>query len=85
MSCCSSQRRASSSSPMLRAAVAVAQPRAAESTVVTLHYSGKTPLLLRGPFSGCVYRVGQSQKAVIVDPRDVEAMLRTGLFALSAG
>jgi hypothetical protein len=83
MSCCSGQRSAARSSPMLRAAAAVAQPKAVETSTVIVRYTGTAPLALRGPFSGLVYRVGATHRAIEVDPRDLEALLRTGLFERS--
>jgi hypothetical protein len=83
MSCCSSQRNAARLSPILRAAVTVAQPQEPAATNAKMRYIGKVPLSLRGPFSGVVYRIGPSQRTLDVDPRDLDAMMRTGLFERS--
>ena len=83
MPCCSSQRSAARTSPILHSAVTVAQPQVPAATNVNMRYTGKVPLALRGPFSGSVYRIGPSQRTLDVDPRDLEAMMRTGLFERS--
>ncbi len=47
---------------------------------VTLRYAGSGPFTLRGPRSGRVYTCSTTGAAVIVDPSDVDALLRTRLF-----
>ena len=76
MSCCSNRRAALGSVPQLRAA-AYATPAAAAQR---LRYLGQAPISLRGPHSGRVYSVDAAAHELAVDARDLEALLRTGLF-----
>ena len=45
-----------------------------------MRYLGQHPLALTGPVSRQLYRVGPGQRIVAVDPADVGALLRSGLF-----
>jgi hypothetical protein len=48
---------------------------------LTLNYSGRADLALRGPVSGRIYQVGPAARRLAADPRDVDALLRTGQFS----
>ena len=87
MSCCSRRRNVLATTPQLRAATSsppnapqLAPGSAATSTARRLRYLRDTPLSLRGPFSGRVYRVDAASRFIDADARDAEPLLRTGLF-----
>jgi|GEM_PF-3922308 len=75
--CCSSHGASITAALQLQAAALPTQP---EREPTRLRYLGKTPLSLRGPFSGKVYELPASQTEILVDPNDQAALLRTGLF-----
>ena len=77
MSCCSHRRRTSSA---FRPATIAPPPPAAPPPASALRYLGKHPLALRGPVSRRVYRMGPGRRLLAVDPADVAAMVRSGLF-----
>jgi len=79
MSCCSRQRRSAARSPFRPLVVAPAKPVAAAKDS-ELRYLGRHPLALKGPATRKLYRIGPGQRIVAVDPADVAAMLRSGLF-----
>ena len=56
------------------------RPAAAVSPASRLAYRGPVPMVLRGPGSRTLYRLTETGELVDVDPRDVEALLRTGWF-----
>ncbi len=86
MSCCSDRRAAIAPAPRLRAAAEPPPPvEPPPAAAVALRYRGDTPLALRGPFSGRVYRVGPKAHDVDADARDAEALLRTLLFERNPG
>jgi hypothetical protein len=79
MSCCSSRRIIPAGN--LRGAAPRYMPTAPNGAVVShMIYSGTMLLSLRGPISGAVYRADPARRQLDVDPRDADALLRTGLF-----
>ena len=92
MSCCGDKRSAWRRSSA-RAAAAVRVPAGAppaperagavagaDGGEVALRFLGPASMLLRGPGSGRSYAVDPAAGSLRVDPRDVEALLATGLF-----
>jgi len=79
MSCCSRLRHPPGRSAFRPVAIAPPPP-AAEPASQSLRYLGKHPLALKGPASRKLYRMGPGQRVVAVDPVDVAALLRSGLF-----
>ena len=75
--CCSSHGASITAALQLTAAALPTQPARGPAR---LRYLGLTALSLRGPFSGTVYNVAVSQAELQVDPSDLQALLRTGLF-----
>jgi hypothetical protein len=53
-----------------------------ETAALAAHvrYLGEVSLLLRGPASGHEYAFSTVARESLVDPRDAEAMVRSGLF-----
>ena len=45
-------------------------------------YSGGSPLLIKGPVTGSVYRFSGIQRTQLVDPRDAVAIVRNHLFRI---
>jgi hypothetical protein len=86
MSCCSGRRLIPAGN--LRGAAPRHIPNAPAgnlhgATVSHMVYNGVMLLSLRGPFSGAVYRADPEKRALDVDPRDADALLRTGLFTVA--
>jgi hypothetical protein len=52
----------------------------AGGTAITLLYSQSSHMHVRGPISGKTYQFSGAQPLQTVDPRDVTALLETGLF-----
>lgn len=90
MSCCGQKRAALRS----RSATARAQqslystpspaaeaPRSGEPGVAFLRYLGRGSLSVRGPATGSVYFFSEAGSAVVVHEKDMEALMRTCLFA----
>lgn len=89
MTCCGRQRRAwQSTSARDTARLPVAarkrvEPRPAPAEQpIRLRYLGRATIALRGPHSGHAYRFAAAAVSA-VDPRDADALLGTGLFALA--
>ena len=79
MSCCGGLRTATTTSPRTSIRRPVA-PVPARANGTGVHYLGTKPILLRGPVSGTAYSFSPARAASAVDPRDVDVLLRTGLF-----
>lgn len=92
MPCCGQKRSSLSTTPTpsrLRQSIpADPLPPVAATTELAgslaLRYVGAEATSLRGPHSGRGYHVAGGQALVTVDLRDLQAMLRTGLFVLNA-
>ena len=78
MSCCGQRRTALVQEQIARRATAP-RPTLAASDEPRLRSRHGKALCLRGPHSGRAYRF-LTDSAIAVDPRDMEALLRTGLF-----
>lgn len=78
MSCCG-QRRASLVQEQIARRATLPRPALAASDEPRLRSRHGKALCLRGPHSGRAYRF-LTDTATSVDARDVEALLRTGLF-----
>ena len=76
--CEQSTHRTRGPAPVPRAAGVV--PAAARVTGVELVYEGRTALLLKGPVSRRVYALKPGMKPLVVDARDTEALVASGLF-----
>ncbi len=81
MTCCSG-RRAAVVAPLLAAAVPP-PGRSMPAAGGLLTYTGDAALALRGPASGSIYRVAPNGRPFEADLRDVDALLRCGLFTVS--
>ncbi len=81
MTCCSGRRAAAAAAatPLLAPAVPVPVRRLPAAGGL-LAYTGDATLALRGPASGRIYRVAPGGRPFEADPRDVDALLRCGLF-----
>ena len=75
--CCSSHGASITVALQLQAA---ALPTETARDPKRLRYLGQTALSLRGPFSGRVYNLAAAESELAVDPSDLQALLRTGLF-----
>lgn len=60
---------------------AVQTPQQAVTDGVVLRYLGHGAISLRGPYSGGVYYFDETGNGTIVHETDVDALLRTWLFA----
>ena len=80
MSCCSNRRQAPIPAPRLRAAFTPMRTPPPSGAGPALVYTGQTAVALRGPFSGRIYNVSREKRFVEADAKDVEALLRCGLF-----
>jgi hypothetical protein len=85
MGCCGDRRRQAStwSSPTPTThARSVTHPfnRPASSETVRVTYSGDTPVVVTGPRSGRLYRIEPEAREVVIDQRDMPALLATGRF-----
>jgi hypothetical protein len=89
MPCCGKKRAAltvrsiPSPAPLQSAAQPAASGEASRPTgpaAAALRYLGQRSIALRGPRSGRVYTFDPTGDATVVEARDLDALLRTGLF-----
>lgn len=84
MPCCGQRRmqwtNVAGSAP--RRTPAVEAPRPARTDNAALRYRKEGALVLRGPHTGRVYSFDASGEATAVDPKDLDALLRTRLFEI---
>lgn len=80
MSCCNRGRAPSLRTLLRSAPLPPSLPQGQGESGDMLRYRGKEDLVLRGPFSDRIYRVGPSRRLVEVAPADELTLLRSGLF-----
>lgn len=89
MMCCGQGRTALRASqaaqpkPLPRFHVTASAARAAVSAprpVVSVRYLGAAPIVVRGAISGYAYRFAVGSAVQSVDARDVDGLLRKGIF-----
>jgi len=86
MSCCNQKRAAAiaSASPPRPARTQRAEPAppqpARQLSRTTVRYVGVQPVRVRGTASGRVHQCSAASRVLLVDTRDVAALVRTGLF-----
>jgi len=83
MSCCGQKRLALTATP--RRTPAAEAPRPVRPANPALRYLKEGALALRGPQTGRVYSFDAAGQATAVDPKDLEALLRTRLFEIVEG
>ena len=83
MSCCGQRRRAlaSGSAPIATPSPNAVQTSGHLSGGVALRYRGLGPFTTRSPRTGRLYACGGTGASLHVDAADVDALLRTRLFA----
>lgn len=92
MSCCGEKRALWKTQAAVRdrqtparpATPAAEPPVAGETSQTALRYLGNGALSLRGPSTGRVYLFTGGDTMALVDKKDLDALLRTRLFALAA-
>lgn len=82
MPCCGGRRAALRTGGIRERVLPVVRdvPLPATEPLTTLRYLGRNPLILRGPVTGAVYRIGGEGATTLVRPADVAAFRATGLF-----
>ncbi len=85
MACCNQRRQAarprSAVPPRVTApADSDAAPADSDAAAVALRYIGSRSIRVQGPRSAQIYTAGPAKRVVRVDARDVDALLRTGVF-----